>query len=1142
MVHLLIGRAGTGKTNAIKEKIAARLTAQKKEKNAILLVPEQSNLQMEREMSLTFGNPIGEVCEVLSFTRLCHRVFTLTGNMAQMYIDKGAARLIMGLAVKKVQDQLLVFNRAAKNPKFLDDLMEAVTEWKSCEVSPTQLMESITAVDGEGLKNKLADLSLLYSAYEELLQKGYADPRDDIDRMCDKLTESRFLEEKTVYIDGFWSFSPQEMRAIGQMMGVCRDIYITLCVPSQDYDLQYGVFSGPKRTFDKICRMAGELSLPVEITKLEPCLRFRYEELNALEERLFSYHPDIYEKKAEHITLFTCENYFSEVEYAASQIKRLVREKGYGFSDFTVIARDLSTYGDVLEAVFSRCQIPLFVSRRKEIITKPILLLVLAALETVRDSFEGDSLFRLIKTGVYTITREEGDLLENYAILWNIRGRNWEKDFVMHPDGFYRKFDEKSQKKLEEINNIRRKVVEPLKRLGEELKNQSDAKGMCALLYRFLLDCRTPEKIKELTDRFLKEGQLDLCAEYGQLWDVFITVLDQMANIMGDSKLSLGEFYELFKLVLSGYDIGTIPTSLDEVTVGSADKICPPQAKCVILLGVNDGLFPKVEKSGGIFAEEERAALAKSGLALAKPARERLVDEQFLMYSAICAASEEVYFCCPRADMAGQRLEPSQIIWKLRAIFPHFTQVEETAMTPLERIHSKEDALHLAAESFSIKQKLMAKDEQYQALYQMMEQEEGLQDWNRRLHEAHSRKNMPKLHANLQNRLAAQAKYQSPSQIERFYSCRFAYFMQYMLRAKPRAAIYVSGAEIGIFVHAVLEDFFERLKEKNIEAKDLAKEESDQLIREIVALNIEKIFVGINVASARFRYLFYRITRLITVVIDNMMQELGSSDFKPIEFELDIGGSGEGIASYSIETKEGFTINVAGKVDKIDGYEKDGRLYIRVVDYKTGARVFDYTDILNGLNLQMLIYLFAVCKNGPKRYQKEIKPAGVLYLHVHEPIMKMDKTATDEQVEKEVQKVLKMNGVILNDNDVINAMEHDISGAAKFIPVSLSKSGDWGSYAISKEQFERLNRHVEDAVRKMGSLVFGGDISINPYLKGGGKNPCTYCDYKAACLFDISNGQNRFRSMKKVTRQGFFEGIGGEENGDELDSQPEKCY
>jgi ATP-dependent helicase/nuclease subunit B len=1130
-----------GKTNAVKEKIGAYLSLREKGKSAIFLVPEQSNLQVERDITLTFGNQIGQVCEVLSFKRLCHRVFSQTGNLANLYIDKGAAKLIMGLAVKKVHSKLKTFDRAAATLTFLDDLMEAVAEWKSCEITPNALAKTAEEENDEGLKDKLSDLALLYSAYEEILKEGYLDPRDDIDRMCDKLVESRFLEGKTVFVDGFWSFSPQELRAMGKMMEVAQDVYITLPLSQKDYSLQYGVFSGPKRTYDKICRIAHELGVPVTTTQLSKSHRFQSEELKALEERLFSYRPEVYEKKAEHITLCTCENVFSEVEYASSQIMRLVRERGYAFSDFTIIARDLNTYGDVLKAVFSRCRIPLFISQRKNIITKPILLLVLSALETVQNRFGGDSLFRLMKTGMYTVTREEGDILENYAILWNIRGRAWEKDFGMHPDGFYKVFDEKAKERLNTINLIRKKAVDPLIGLTEELKGKHDAKSMCTVLYRFLLDCQVTEKIKELTDRLSLEGQLDLCAEYGQLWQVLMTALDQMAGILGSQKIELGEFCELLKLILSGYDIGIIPTSLDEVTVGSADQICPPQAKCVFLLGVNDGQFPKVEPRGGLLTEEERETLQKRGLSLSKTAQEKLFDEQFLMYSAVCAASQEVYFCCPRADMAGQGLEPSQIIWKLLGLFPHLNRTEETEITPLERIQSKEDAIHLAAQNYSMKNELVKEDGEYRALYRLLEEEESLKEWSISLAKAHSRKNLPKLSARLQKRLEAQAKYQSPSQIERFYSCRFAYFMQYMLRAKPRVPIYVSGAEIGIFVHAVLEDFFERLKESKTDPVSLSKEERDRLIKDIVARNIEKIFIGIDIASARFRYLFYRIARLITTVIDNMIEELSGSDFKPVEFELDIGGSGEGIASYTITTQEGFRIRVGGKVDKIDGYEKDGRLFIRVVDYKTGNRVFDYTDVLNGLNLQMLIYLFAVCKNGDKRYQKEIKPAGVLYLHVHEPVVALDKTATEEQVEKEVQKALKMNGLILNDTEIINAMEHDISKEAKFIPVTLSKSGEWGAYAISDKQFANLNSHIEKMIQKMGSQLYGGDIAINPYIRGG-KTPCTYCDYKAACLFDLTNGHNKFRNIKKINRQEFFERIGGVEIGDEVDAEPGKSH
>lgn len=1138
MLHLMIGRAGTGKTTAVKNKIAAYLAEEAGEKRAVLLVPEQSTLQMEKDMTLTFGNAVGRVCEVLSFKRLCHRVFAQTGKLAGLTVDKGAVKLLLGLAVKRVHKKLTVFGRAAESPKFLEDLEEALGEWKSCEVTPAVLAAFAGEAKDEGLKNKLCDLSLLYGAYEELLREGYADPRDDIDRMCERLLESRYLTGKTVYIDGFWSFSPQELRAVGQMLTAAGEVHLTLTLPEGGYPLRYGVFSGPKRTYDALLRLAKSQDVPVETTCLDKIWRFSHEELFALEERLFSYNAGAYEKEAPHITLYTCENIFSEVEYAASQIMRLVREKGYAFSDFTLIARDVGVYGEVLQAVFSRRRIPLFVSQRKSILAKPVLLLVLAALEAAQSRFEGDSFFRLIKTGMYAVSREEGDLLENYAVLWNIRGRRWEKDFVSHPDGFYKNFDEKAERRLAELNSIRKKGIEPLIRLREELVAQEDVKGMCAALYRFLLECGVQGKIRELTDRLQAQGQLDLCAEYGQLWQILMTALDQMALILGGQKMGTGEFKEFLELVLSGYDVSVIPTSCDEVTLGSADRICPPEAKCVILLGVNDGQFPKVEGPGGLLTQKEREKLCEGGVMLLKSAREKLFDEQFLMYSAVTAASEEVIFCCPRADMAGQSQEPSQMVWKLLELFPRLNRVEETEAPLLERVQSKEDILRLAAENYGGREGLIRRDPGYRALYALLEGEESLAPWKESLTEAERRKNAAALSARGQKCLASRAASFSPSQIERFYSCRFSYFMRYILRAKERFPVYVSGAEIGVFVHAVLEDFFDTLRRRKTAPEALSKEERNRLIKEIVAANIEKIFVGLSVTSARFRYLFHRIARLLSVVVDNMVQELASSDFRPVEFEADIGGEGEESASYAITTPEGHTLRIVGKVDKIDGFTKEGRFYIRVVDYKTGNRVFDYTDVLYGLNLQMLVYLFAMCRTGEKRYGKETKPAGVLYLHVHEPVVPLPKTASDEEVAQEVQKVLKMNGLILDDPEIVAAMEHDITGAARFIPVTLSKGGGLGSYAVKENQFRLINDHVEKMIQNMGAALLGGDISIDPYLKGGGKNPCTFCDYRAACLFDPTNGHNRFRRMQRVNRQGFFARIGGEENGGELDKKP----
>ena len=1135
MLHMVIGRAGTAKTTFIKQEIGKLLSEKTQGKKAVLLVPEQSNLQMEKEMTEAFGNPIGRVCEVLSFNRLCHRVFSITGNTTNTYIDSGAQKLIMGLALKKVKEQLQIFGRAAEAPVFLDNLADAQSECKSAGVTAALLCDSALHAKSP-LKEKLSDLGLVFKAYEEILKQGYLDPRDDIDRMCENLQKSGFLQGKKIYIDGFWSFSAQQYRVIEQMLLAGCDVCMTLCLPSSQYTEAFGTFSGPQRTFETMQKMAKRAGQDIQITQMEEAHRFKNPELLAMEERLFSPSGEVYNEEAGHITLYTGENIFAEVEYVAGQIQRLVREQGYRYGDFVLIARDTAAYGDVLRAVFSKSRIPLYVSQREEIVTKPVLLLVLSALDTVCSRFEGDALFRLIKTGLYVLEREEGDILENYAIMWNVQGKKWRADFTMHPDGLNREFDDKSREKLKKINEMRERAMAPLLQLEKEIEAQKTAKSICGALYRFLVGAQIPQKIEALTTRLMEEGeQLALCAQYGQLWDILMNAIDQMAAIMGDAPMSPLEFNGLFSLVLSGYDVATIPTSLDEVTVGSADQICPPESKCVFLLGVNDGLFPKVRGAQGIFSEEERGQLDNLGVFMGKSTREKLFDEQFLMYSAVSIASNEVYFCCPRADMAGQALLMSQVAHTLLVLFPRLNRVEGSEIGIFDQMQSPDSIMRIAAENYYNRQHLMKKEEDYGVLYRLLESEEAFKSWNDRLTCASQKGNAPWLMLCLPENIGEKEKNLSPSKIEKFYSCHFAYYMQYLLRARVRRPIYVSGAEIGIFVHAVLEEFFQYLKDHAIADVAGQKEKRDALVQEMVTKNIMKIFRDVSIEAPRFQYLFKRLTNLLGGVIDNMLEEMSSSDFRPLEFEFDIGGEGEEPNSCHLTASDGIDVKITGKVDKIDAYEKDGRMFIRVVDYKTGAKYFDYTEVLNGLNLQMLVYLFAVCKKGEINWHKEAVPAGVLYLHVHEPVVAAEKNVTEEHLQGEIYKELRPSGLIINDTSIIEAMEHDIDGSARFIPVNITKSGGLGSYAVSPAQFACINRHVEETIKQMAALVHSGDIAINPYLKKNGQTPCTYCDFKPACLFDITDGSNGFRKMKNITREDFFKQIGGGDDGSAMD-------
>ncbi len=1093
MLTLLLGRAGTGKS----ESVLCRLGKGAQTRPQLLLVPEQYSHDTERRLCKTLGNIASNRAEVLSFTRLYSRVCDRVGGGAEPCLDAGGRLLLMRAAVKDVGEHLSVYRNPSRKSSFLSGLIDVVDECKRYRVTSAQLLGAADEIGGlEG--EKLRDLGLIFGAYDALTARIAADPNDRLTRLAEKIKDCRWPEGCGIWVDGFTDFTPQEMQVLKTLLELGNDLTVALTCDALDGE-EDDVFSAARRTAHTLLREAKEVGAQTCVEILD-AVGGRTQSLLHLERNLFAHPGEAWEETCPEITVFAADNIRSEVEYAAATIRELVRKEGWRYRDFVVAARDFHKYAEQVESVFDLYGVPLFLSTVSDILERPILTLITAALDTVAGRYQYEDVFRYLKTGLTDLSDSERDQLENYVITWEIRGSRWtqKEDWTMHPDGYGLPFSEKDTAALQHLNDSRRKVVEPLERLRRN--KDKTGRGFAMALYAFLEEIRLPGRLTARAAELERMGERKLADEYRQLWEILTGALEQCALLLADTEMDLQEFAGLFKLVLSQYDVGTIPIALDRVTAGDAPRLAHKRAKMLILLGADDGSIPAVEQSHSLLTDAERDLLADQGLELAPRFIDKLSREMTVVYTTCAIPSQRLMVTWPRAgEKPGEDRRPSFLVERLKLLYPRAVFLEEGSLNGDFRLCAPGSALEQSGRS----------EVAFAALNELSNYSGRISRIQNAAQQRRGNLSRPAVEG-----LYGQNLSMSATRMDVCRSCHFNYFMRFGLKAKARQTAGFHAPEYGTFVHAVLEYVLTAVSNGN-------ERDVKELTAEAVTRYVNGELGGMESETPRFRYLFERLKTTVAFVVENAVEELQSSQFRPLAFELGFGPDKQ-LPPIEV-TKDGLTVSVTGFVDRVDGWEKDGRLYLRVVDYKTGRKSFDFTDIQNGLSLQMLLYLFALSKPG--LLGKDPVSAGVLYIHAKDVQLSGNRGVTDDECSKKAEDLLRRDGLILDEEDVIRAMENWGEGAPRFLPLKVNKAGELKSdYLVKTEQMGKLSRKVMETLEQIAAEMAAGNIDADPYWRSQDVNACRWCDYAEACHFEECFGDKKVW-QKPVHANEFWENL-----------------
>ncbi|MBE6934890.1 MAG: hypothetical protein E7458_00150 [Ruminococcaceae bacterium] len=1118
MLTLVLGRQGSGKSETLYR--AAAEAARRGVRRQIFLVPETHSHEAERRLIELGGDSISLSCEVLTFRRLSNRVFAEHGGLADRILDDGGRILLMQQAAAQVRSAMQYY-LGTPSPELLDGFVRIVDEFKSCCLSGEVLSQLLTELDPV-LRAKLQDLMLIRDAYDAACAGRFLDPRDEMTRLSDAVRALDWFRGRRVYIDGFSGFTPQEYEILSALSHA--DVMAALDFDPQDPDAD--LFLKSRETAARLVRVVGDGRY--ETIPLSPPRRPG--DLQCLEESLFTYAPTAYPVEPTHIELRAASGIFSECEHAAARICGLLRE-GYRLRDIVVVSGDFENYRLALESALERFAIPYYITQKTDLRVKSVTALVLRAVRIASSGFRHEDVFSYLKTGLTGIPQEDVDFLENYCLMWRVKPGQWtsELPWGMNPAGFGQPLTEEGEARLARVNAIREAVRTPLLTLSRRLRAEIPAIEKVRAVYDFTVEIALPDAIAERAAVCTAAGELTQADEYRQLWDVFCRCLDSFADISADRLLSAQEFEKLFTLILSRYDIGTIPPSIDRVACGDLSRLRATDARVVLLLGARDGAFPASGSSDGLLTDSDRDELQSYRLELSYTADSRDADNLLEAYHALTKARERLILSYSEADASGAVIRPAYFLRRLMNLFPRL---------PLRRISGQDDR-HLLESAATAPDYAAAHggEAEAQILSILSERQDG-DDLALPVHPD------TLLAEDRISKDAVQALYGpdlrlSATRLDAFNTCRFSYFSRYGLNLQPRREAGFDAPARGVFIHYVLEGTVRRVQEEGgftACTREQVRGFAAACVKEYIARDIPDF----ETKSARFRYLFQRIRHSLDILIDNLYDEFRESSFRPLDFELSFA---KDLPPVRIETEAGRA-SLRGVVDRVDGWVKDGVLYVRVVDYKSGLKTFSYGEILNGLGMQMPVYLFALRQEArhylarhPELAADAIVPAGLLYTPARAEPHSASHDLPDEELAQKLEAELMRSGIILSDPEVIDAMEPGITGEGRFIPVKLTRTGQHSqqSDVADAEQFDLLERHVRRMTALTAQLMTEGHIDARPAVTHG-VQACTYCDYRSVCFFDETRDQERIRHIPSMRAANFYSILqGGQDHGSELD-------
>lgn len=1095
-LQFILGSARSGKTSYIYKKMI-RESIEHPEQEFFFIVPDQSTLNAQRELVTRHPFHGTMNIDVVGFYRLAYRVFEELSYVPKDLLEDEGKSMVIRKVMEKHKKKLKVLGSSMKKQGFIDEMKSLFSEMYQYDISKEEIAQATEMIKKPGLQAKIDDILLIMESFEEYIGEKYLISEQLLDVLSEKLPESKKLKNAIFYLDGFTGFTPIQRKVIRQLMRIGKQVNVSFTLAGEDVYTpykEYELFAMSKHERQQLIEIAKQTGTKIKKDILFYPQNQESKELRFLEKNLFRYPYQTFSGKTKDIMIQKAVNPRNESQITANRIEDLVRNRAYHYKDIVVLTADLEHYQNDLERSFQNLNIPYFVDVNQKLQNNPCIETILAALKMIQTDFSYEMVFRYLKSGFSCLSMEDADLLENYVIATGVRGyARWNRPFTSKAF---------TEEELVKIEKCRKEFIKEIRPLKTGLKKRgSTVLEKLTCLYDFFERLNLEEQMKRQQAVFEERGELTQAKTSKKIYGQILDLMDQMADILGEEKLSFDDFLNVLESGMDEMTVGVIPPSLDQVVIGDMERTRTEGVKVLFFLGVNDGVIPKQSQGGGIVSDDQREMLRKQGILLAPTTKMSAYTEQFYLYLAAAKPSKKLFLSYCMMDASGENRQPSYFLDRIKKIFPNITICEEEEI-PSNSFTDKEAIGHLVT-FLQQDWKDMDHFQELQALYYALE--ETTMVWPLIDAKFYQNKALP-ISQELVKKLYGDTLSGSVTRIEQFAGCAFSHFIQYGLKLRERLIHQILPMDMGQVFHKTMELVGKRTDWKF--ADDASRDSFvDQMVEEAVSEVQEEILYSSN----RNEYLLDRMKRISRRAVWAMETYIRRGDFTPEEYEIAFSEKNQ-LNSMKFSLENGEQMVFSGVVDRMDSMEDEENKYIKIIDYKSGNMKFDFAKIFHGLQMQLMIYMNAMMELEEKKSGKRVFPAGMFYFHIDDPMVE----ETDpEEAEIQLLKAMKMSGVANEDFDLVSKMEHPGSEGYLSLPVKETKTGfDKRSSILNTDQMLRLGKIVEEKMRELGNSLMKGEVSIQPY-EYNGRMPCTYCSFRNICAYET--GVDPVRKIEKVS-------------------------
>ena len=1087
-MEIISGRAGTGRTREVYSRIAA-LRAAGDKREIFLIVTEQATFEAEKGLSEALSGGLYGIT-VTSWETLSRRMLDKLG-VRRAFLSGGGRIMLLRRAAEFAAKDLTVFKRSAESRGFPSDCDRIITDFKRCGMTAEDVERAARSLDeGDPLRDKLTDIAVIYAELERRFEDRYIDPEDMMRELAERMGETP-LNGAHVFIDGGDTLRESAYRVLSSMLDCAAGVTVTLTLDENGDEL----FSEEAKVLARLKKLAAEHGTGVSRTFLRGRRRAGTPALIHLEKELFAKKPAKFAGVPEGFFILTAPGRADEVVEAAERI-RFAAKAGVEYRSMAVIASDINGYAPYIRRIFPTYGIPFFTDAKRGLMTHPAALLILSALSAVERGFDAADVIDSLKSGYFPVSPEETELFENHLLKTGITGKKLLSPFA---------------EDQAELEDIRLRALAPLVRFREALENRA-CDSRARAVFALMEELDVPGKQRELCKRLREEGRYLEESENAQVVNTVFEVLDQLAVIMGNEQIGIKRFKAVLREGFEAYSIGNIPSTLDQVLVGSPDRTRSREVRLLIVLGMNDGLFPAPRKDENVISDRDLARLGEKGFELWKNTKS-LADADLLnIYRSLTKATESIVFSYPVSISGAGSMDaaaaPCRLLTKIRSIFP---LIEETdaVFAPRERLNEELAFGSLGRRLRRMIDSGVPDDSAARLTAWFRKSPEYASELEKLTGVCCPEGEIAPLGGDLAGKLYGRLIYGSASRLESFNSCPFRHFMQYGMDAKERETRREKNTELGLFYHEALEGYVRWVMDHGLDWTEIDDEKTEEILREILPGIMYREGGHLLYDTARRRARLVNVVETVRFTCEAVTRQIARGSFRPAGCEVSFGKPESLLPPLRIKAG-GAEFLIAGIIDRVDSCGD----MTRIVDYKSGGKDFDFAALYHGIQLQLPLYAAAA---------DSADTVGMFYM----PIRDIKPGEDGGEIKKELTEKLlmdfRLNGILLREADVIEATE-DFDGASTVVKMKFDKNGGLtGSGLVSGEELAFVMDYAKRrAANTLGSIL-EGEVGISPYeMTAGKKRACRICPYGDVCRFDPELTPGRMRSIFPMGADAFF--------------------